>query len=87
VGRIGTSMVACIAHQHQVPVVVFSETYKFSDKVNLDPINNNEIGNPENIATNSLKERSQNVKKWIRVIFILERRSERLGNKRKSYFT
>lgn len=43
-------MIACIANKHQVPVVILSESYKFSDKVNLDPINNNEIGNPEKLA-------------------------------------
>mmetsp|Transcript_11920 Transcript_11920/g.11821 ORF Transcript_11920/g.11821 Transcript_11920/m.11821 type:complete len:216 (-) Transcript_11920:16-663(-) len=67
VGRIGTSMVACIAFQHHLPVVMFSETYKFTDKVNLDPINNNEIGNPQHIATNSLKDNSLNkgvLKDW-----------------------
>lgn len=46
VSKMGTSIVACIAARHQKPVVAFSETYKFSDKVNLDPINNNEIGDP-----------------------------------------
>jgi translation initiation factor 2B subunit (eIF-2B alpha/beta/delta family) len=33
-------------------VVVFSETYKFTDKVSLDPINNNEIGDPQKILNN-----------------------------------
>jgi len=46
VAKIGTSMMTCIANRHQKPVVVFSETYKFSDKVNLDHINNNEVGDP-----------------------------------------
>ncbi len=50
----GTSMVACIAARHQKPVVAFSETYKFSDKVNLDPINNNEIGNPLKVIQGTL---------------------------------
>ena len=54
IARIGTSMVACIANRHQVPVVVFSETYKFSDKVNLDQIVNNEIGKPKEIISNYL---------------------------------
>ena len=36
VGQLGSAMISCIAYKHQVPVVVFSETYKFSDKVNLD---------------------------------------------------
>lgn len=52
VAKIGTSMLTTIAVKHQKPVVVFSETYKFTDKVNLDPINNNEIGDPSKLATN-----------------------------------
>lgn len=46
IAKIGTSMVTCIATRHHIPVVAFSETYKFSDRVNLDPININEIGDP-----------------------------------------
>ena len=46
IAKIGNSMLTTIAKRHQKPVVVFSETYKFSDRVNLDPININEIGDP-----------------------------------------
>lgn len=46
VAKMGTSMITTIAARNQKPVVVFSETYKFTDRVNLDPINNNEIGQP-----------------------------------------
>ena len=46
IAKIGTSMLTAIAKRHQKPVVVFSETYKFSDRVSLDPININEIGDP-----------------------------------------
>lgn len=52
IAKLGTSMLTAIAAKHQIPVVVFSETYKFSDKVNLDPININEIGDPASIADN-----------------------------------
>ena len=44
--KVGTSMMTTIAKRHGKPVVVFTETYKFSDKVHLDPINNNEVGDP-----------------------------------------
>jgi translation initiation factor eIF-2B subunit delta len=54
VGRVGTSMIACIANKSQVPVVAFSETYKFSDRVSLDPLHNNEVGNPRNLVENLL---------------------------------
>jgi translation initiation factor eIF-2B subunit delta len=46
VARIGSAMISLIAFKHQVPVVVFSESYKFTDRVNLDQISNKEIGNP-----------------------------------------
>lgn len=46
IAKIGNSMMTTIAKRHQKPVVVFSETYKFSERVNLDPININEIGDP-----------------------------------------
>lgn len=39
----------------KVPVVFFSETYKFSDKVNLDAILHNEIGNPERLSKKALE--------------------------------
>ena len=54
IAKIGTSMLTAIAKRHQKPVVVFSETYKFSDKVNLDPINNiNEFANPQALLSYS----------------------------------
>lgn len=36
VADMGTSMVAYIASQHKVPVIAFCETYKFTQRVNLD---------------------------------------------------
>lgn len=54
--KVGTSMLTTIAKRHQKPVVVFTETYKFSDKVHLDPINNNEIGDPQALLSyNSIR--------------------------------
>jgi len=46
VSNIGTSMVAYMARQQKVPVVVFCETYKFTSRVNLDQIRGNEVTNP-----------------------------------------
>lgn len=60
VAKIGTSMMTSIAAKHQKPVVVFSESYKFSDKVNLDAINNNEIGDPSKIANNKHNKATNN---------------------------
>ena len=51
IAKVGNSMLATLAKRHQKPVVEFSETYKFSDRVNLDPININEIGDPHALAS------------------------------------
>ena len=52
VAKIGTSMITAIASRHQKPVVAFSESYKFTDRVNLDPINNNELSDPMSLINN-----------------------------------
>ena len=54
VSQMGTSMVAYIASQHKVPVIAFCETYKFTQRVNLDQIKNNEMGNPKEMTHNYL---------------------------------
>ncbi|PVU97594.1 hypothetical protein BB559_001990 [Furculomyces boomerangus] len=47
--RSGTSMVALAAHNYRVPVLVSCESYKFTDRVQLDSVVSNELGNPENL--------------------------------------
>jgi translation initiation factor eIF-2B subunit delta len=42
--RAGTALVAMMAKQHSVPVVVCCETYKFSEGVRLDSFTKNELG-------------------------------------------
>lgn len=42
----GASMLAYMASQQRVPVIVFSETYKFTQRVNLDQIKNNQTLEP-----------------------------------------
>jgi len=42
--RAGTALVAMMAKQHSVPVVVCCETYKFSETVQLDSFTKNELG-------------------------------------------
>ena len=36
VSQMGTAMVSYIASQHKVPVIAFCETYKFTQRVNVD---------------------------------------------------
>ena len=42
--RAGTAVVAMMAHEYQIPVIVCCESYKFSDTVRLDSFVWNEIG-------------------------------------------
>ena len=49
-GPAGTAMVAALARALQVPVIVAAESYKCSEKVQLDSIVYNELGHPCEIA-------------------------------------
>lgn len=42
--RAGTALVAMMASQHSVPVMVCCETYKFAEGVQLDGFTKNELG-------------------------------------------
>ncbi|KAK7381119.1 hypothetical protein VNO78_33643 [Psophocarpus tetragonolobus] len=51
--RVGTACVAMVAHAFRVPVIVCCEAYKFHERVQLDSICSNELGDP-NIISNVL---------------------------------
>ncbi|KAE9590280.1 hypothetical protein Lalb_Chr21g0317951 [Lupinus albus] len=44
--RVGTASVAMVAHTFRVPVIVCCEAYKFHERVQLDSICSNELGDP-----------------------------------------
>ncbi|CAG8560314.1 7387_t:CDS:2, partial [Acaulospora colombiana] len=48
--RVGTALVAMMAKEKNIPVIVCCETYKFTDKVQLDSFVMNEQGNPDEIV-------------------------------------
>ncbi|XP_074278129.1 translation initiation factor eIF2B subunit delta-like isoform X2 [Silene latifolia] len=48
--RIGTACVAMVAHSFRVPVFVCCEAYKFHERVQLDSICANELGDPDAIS-------------------------------------
>ncbi|GKU95052.1 hypothetical protein SLEP1_g8460 [Rubroshorea leprosula] len=48
--RVGTALVAMVAHEFRVPVLVCCEAYKFHERVQLDSICFNELGDPNDIA-------------------------------------
>jgi translation initiation factor eIF-2B subunit delta len=51
--RAGTAMVATMAHTRRRPVLVFAESYKFSERVHLDSVVFNELGDPEDLLLRS----------------------------------
>ncbi|TYZ65928.1 hypothetical protein PybrP1_002282 [[Pythium] brassicae (nom. inval.)] len=53
VGRVGTALVAMNAHDAGVPVLFCCETYKFSDRVQLDSITHNELRDPDELVSSS----------------------------------
>ncbi|CAK9136876.1 unnamed protein product [Ilex paraguariensis] len=48
--RVGTACVAMVAHQFHVPVLICCEAYKFYERVQLDSICSNELGDPDAIS-------------------------------------
>ena len=49
-GRVGTACVALSAHMHHIPVLVCCESYKISNRVQLESITGNELGDPSQVA-------------------------------------
>ncbi|CAL5372117.1 hypothetical protein CsSME_00006588 [Camellia sinensis var. sinensis] len=48
--RVGTACVAMVAHAFHVPVLICCEAYKFHERVQLDSICSNELGDPDDIS-------------------------------------
>jgi len=42
IAKVGTAMLGCIAKQYRVPFIVLCESYKFSERSQLDSISQNE---------------------------------------------
>jgi translation initiation factor eIF-2B subunit delta len=64
VARMGTSMIAYLASQYKVPVIAWCETYKFTQRVNLDQVKNNQPYEAERVYKSDIlpfsqKEKSQ----------------------------
>lgn len=58
-GAVGSSLVACIAYNFKKPVIVFSETFKFWDRIQMNSLQSNnlttEINNEKDSNVNYLK--------------------------------
>ncbi|CAN0891511.1 Translation initiation factor eIF-2B subunit delta [Linum grandiflorum] len=48
--RVGTACVAMVAHAFRIPVIICCEAYKFHERVQIDSICSNELGDPDAIA-------------------------------------
>ncbi|KAK9288925.1 hypothetical protein L1049_017396 [Liquidambar formosana] len=48
--RVGTACIAMVAHAFRVPVLICCEAYKFHERVQLDSICSNELGDPDAIS-------------------------------------
>ena len=56
VSRVGTAMVALSAHSYGVPLIVCCESIKFSEKIMLDSITWNELGDVNQLAKGALSD-------------------------------
>ncbi|KAK6129062.1 hypothetical protein DH2020_037196 [Rehmannia glutinosa] len=62
--RVGTACVAMVAHQFHVPVLVCCEAYKFHERVQLDSICSNELGDPDVISKVSGRKEINSLDGW-----------------------
>lgn len=62
--RVGTACVAMVAHAFQVPVLICCEAYKFHERVQLDSICSNELGNPDIISKVPGRMRVNHLDNW-----------------------
>jgi translation initiation factor eIF-2B subunit delta len=65
--RVGTALVAMLAHKKSIPVIVCCESLKFTDRVALDSIVGNEVAPAEELLSEDwkdAKEKEGTLKKW-----------------------
>lgn len=74
ISRVGSAMVAMCAHAHHVPVMVCAESHKFHERVQMDSITNNELGDPDELVAVEQHPDIKHLNGWQSV--------EKLGTKR-----
>ncbi|KAG6415667.1 hypothetical protein SASPL_123081 [Salvia splendens] len=62
--RVGTACVAMVAHQFRVPVLICCEAYKFHERVQLDSICCNELGDAEMVSRVTGREDINSLDGW-----------------------
>ncbi|XP_073060740.1 translation initiation factor eIF2B subunit delta-like [Primulina eburnea] len=65
--RVGTASVAMVAHQFRVPVLICCEAYKFHERVQLDSICFNELGDPDDISSVSSRKETNCLNDWVKI--------------------
>ncbi|KAF5206938.1 Translation initiation factor eif-2b subunit delta, partial [Thalictrum thalictroides] len=62
--RVGTASVAMVANAFRVPVLICCEAYKFHERVQLDSICSNELGDPDTISKVPGRKDLNHLDKW-----------------------
>ncbi|CAD5175588.1 unnamed protein product [Musa acuminata subsp. malaccensis] len=62
--RVGTACVAMVANAFRVPVLICCEAYKFHERVQLDSICSNELGDPDVISKVSGRQDLNHLDNW-----------------------
>ncbi|KAI5952700.1 tif224 [Candida jiufengensis] len=63
--RVGTAMIAMMCHTRNIPVLTCCESIKFSDKVQLDSVTNNELADPEDLINRKPTKKSFALEQFI----------------------
>ncbi|XP_020269367.1 translation initiation factor eIF-2B subunit delta-like [Asparagus officinalis] len=62
--RVGTACVAMVAHAFHIPVLICCEAYKFHERVQLDSICSNELGDPDMISKVTGRQELNHLDNW-----------------------
>lgn len=62
--RVGSACVAMVAHAFHVPVLICCEAYKFHERVQLDSICSNELGDPDVISKVPGRQNMNHLDNW-----------------------
>eukprot|EP01114_Cavostelium_apophysatum_P019771 TRINITY_DN6455_c0_g1_i3.p1 TRINITY_DN6455_c0_g1~~TRINITY_DN6455_c0_g1_i3.p1 ORF type:complete len:343 (-),score=99.23 TRINITY_DN6455_c0_g1_i3:16-1044(-) len=64
ISRVGTAVIAMMANTYNIPFIVCCETYKFTERVQLESISFNELGDPDELRVKNSDSVSDVLKDW-----------------------
>ncbi|EIE24925.1 translation initiation factor [Coccomyxa subellipsoidea C-169] len=64
ISRVGSAAVAMLAASRELPVMVCCETYKFHERVQLDSITSNELGDPDALVDVPFRPEASALRDW-----------------------